>query len=288
LGNSPTFADPDLVILKTGVPPAAAATGETDNMGYSFGILIVNIRNIQSAIPMRAKLIAALVFSSSLALLASNAQQPRANLLELHSCEVYAGGCVVSSEATLGGRYMLRAWNFTGGSFAGSDFAGLRLAVLQSAQENLAANSAETGDAVVYLPEGISAAQRDALLAWLKQQPNFRPSKLLTRSVALRFGTTSEGYALTAGDFVSVKTADLAKCEAQACGEALWYTPRTPGTVFTVALNRASQIEEPFLKLKWYDAGKRSVFLARVGNPEVNKALYVAAADLCGPADKLF
>ena len=42
--------------------------------------------------------------------------QPRGSLMEVHSCELYAGGCVVSSEATLGGRYMLRAWNFTGGT----------------------------------------------------------------------------------------------------------------------------------------------------------------------------
>ena len=47
-------------------------------------------------------------------------EQPRGSLMEVHSCELYAGGCVVSSEATLGGRYMLRAWNLSGGSFAGT------------------------------------------------------------------------------------------------------------------------------------------------------------------------
>src|SRR5215471_5968028 len=45
------------------------------------------------------------------------ASQPRGSMLELHSCELYAGGCVVSSEATQGGRYMLRAWHFSDGSF---------------------------------------------------------------------------------------------------------------------------------------------------------------------------
>jgi hypothetical protein len=240
-----------------------------------------------AAFRMWTKLTVASVLCSSLSLSASNGDQPRANLLELHSCEVYAGGCVVSSEATLGGRYMLRAWNFTGGSFAGTEFAGLRLAVLQSARENLAAAAAETGDAVVYLPTDTTPAKRQALLAWLKAQPDFHPSRLLTRSVNLQFATTAEGYTLTAGNFVSVNTAPLEKCEAQACGEALWYTPRTPGTVFTVALNRASRVDEPLLKLRWYDGGKRSVFLARVGN-EIKKELYVTAADLCGPVEKLF
>ncbi len=237
---------------------------------------------------MRAQLIATALLSFSLSLLAANQDQPRANLLELHSCEVYAGGCIVSSEAVQGGRYMVRAWNFTGGHFAGTDFAGLRLVVLQSGQENLAARTAQSGDAVVYLPNDVTPAQRGALLGWLKAQPDFRPSRLLTRSVTVRFGATAGGYAVTAGDFVSVQTADLEKCEAQACGEALWYTPRTPRTIFTVALNRASRIEEPLLKLKWYDAGKRSVFLARVGNSETTKEVYVTAADLCAPAGKLF
>src|SRR5947208_14334578 len=81
------------------------------------------------------------------------ADQPRGNLLELHSCELYAGGCVVSSEATLGGRYMLRAWNFTRGAFAGSDLAGLRVAVLQTSSENLAAEKTEADHAIIYLPQ---------------------------------------------------------------------------------------------------------------------------------------
>ena len=55
------------------------------------------------------------------------ADPPRGSLLELHSCELFAGGCVVSSQATLEGRYMLRAWDFTGGSFAGADLTGLQL-----------------------------------------------------------------------------------------------------------------------------------------------------------------
>ncbi|HTL17087.1 MAG TPA: hypothetical protein VL793_07615, partial [Patescibacteria group bacterium] len=64
--------------------------------------------------------------------------QPSGSVLELHSCELYAGGCIVSSEATLGGRYMVRAWNFNGGSFQGAELAGMSLAVLQSSGDNLA------------------------------------------------------------------------------------------------------------------------------------------------------
>src|SRR4029077_9200640 len=88
--------------------------------------------------------------------------EPRGSVLELHSCELYAGGCVVSSEATLGGRYMLQAWNFSGGSFQGTDLAGLQLAALHSASQNLAEPRTGAGEVIVYVPEKASKAQHAA------------------------------------------------------------------------------------------------------------------------------
>src|SRR6266567_6042053 len=88
---------------------------------------------------------------------------PRGTLLELHSCELYAGGCVVSSEATLGGRYMLRAWSFADGGFAGADFSGLRVALLQTSSENMAADKTSAEHRVIYLPQAATRSQRQAL-----------------------------------------------------------------------------------------------------------------------------
>src|SRR6266850_6017920 len=90
--------------------------------------------------------------------------QPRGSLLELHSCELYAGGCTVSSEAPGEGRYLLRAWNFSGGSFAGTELAGLQAAVLQSSSQNLAAPEIAASEGVVYLPSSTTKTQREALV----------------------------------------------------------------------------------------------------------------------------
>src|SRR5438552_12132242 len=89
--------------------------------------------------------------------------QPSGSVLELHSCELYAGGCIVSSEATQGGRYMLRAWHFSDGSFQEADLAGLNLVVLQASSDNLATPEANPGSVIVYLPADCSASQRQAL-----------------------------------------------------------------------------------------------------------------------------
>src|SRR5437588_1343537 len=215
--------------------------------------------------------------------------QPCGSVLELHSCELYAGGCVVSSEQPQDGRYMLRAWNFTGGAYAGTDLKGLRLVVVQSSSQNLAAPKTASDQAVVYLPESATARQRAGLLAWAKASlPDLKSAKLQTRVVPLQFARSETGYAISAGDFIAVKTASLESCETGSCGESLWYEPRAPSTVFTVAVDRSSRVAEPLLKLTWNDGGKRSVFLAKFGDKILAKNQFVTSADLCGPADRLF
>jgi hypothetical protein len=184
---------------------------------------------------------------------------------------------------------MLRVWNFTGGSFAGSDFSGLQVAVVQSASENLAAPNTRSAEGVAYLPENATAAQRKALLAWLKSsQADLASALLKSRTVSLQSAKTDTGYTFTAGKFVSVKTASLESCQTGMCGESLWYSPRAETSVFTVAVDRASRVTEPLLRLQWNDGGTRSIFLGKFGDGNPAKNLYVSSSDLCGPADKLF
>ena len=217
------------------------------------------------------------------------ADAPRGSLLELHSCEVYAGPCVVSSESPQEGRYMARAWELTGGSFNGVDLGGLQVAVLQSSPDNLAESDSKSGDAVVYLPQNATPTQRDALLAWIKaSQADFQPAKLQTRVVPLQFTKSDQGYSFSAGDFLSVKTAPLDKCAMGGCGEKLAYQPRAQTSLFTVMVNSGSMVSEPLLKLRWDVAGSRDIFLARFGAGVPAKDLYVSLTELCGSSQTLF
>jgi len=214
---------------------------------------------------------------------------PRGSLMEIHSCEVYAGPCVISSEEPQEGRYMARAWDFSGGSFNGTDLSGLQVAVLQSSPDNLAESDSKSGGAVVYLPQSATQTQRDALLAWLKSsQPDFHPAKIQTRIVPLQFTKSDQGYGFSAGNFVSVKTASLNECVMGGCGETLWYQPRANTSLFTVAVNKGSKVAEPLLRLRWDDGGSRDIFLARFGETVPAHNLYVSIAELCGPTRALF
>jgi hypothetical protein len=217
------------------------------------------------------------------------ADAPRGSLLELHSCEVYAGPCVISSESPQEGRYMARAWDFTGGNFNGANFSGLQVAVLQASPDNLADSDSKSGDAVVYLPQNATQTQRDALLAWLKSsQADFHPAKLETRVVPLQFTKSEKGYVFTAGKFLQVKTAPLNQCGMGNCGEMLWYQPRAQTSVFTVVVNSGSQVSEPLLQLRWEATGSRDIFLGRFGPSVPAKDLYVSLSELCGPSQTLF
>jgi hypothetical protein len=212
------------------------------------------------------------------------ADAPRGSLLELHSCELYAGGCTVSSESPQDGRHMLRVWEFTGGSFASIDLKGLQVAVLQSSSDNLAAKDSKSGEAVVYLPQFATDSQRDALLSWVKSSvPDFKPAKIQTRIESMQFSKSEKGYSFSAGKFISVDAVPQESCD-YSCGEELWYQPRALTSMFTVAMNRGSQVTEPLLKLTWADSAKRSVFLGRFGESSGSKDTYVTMSELCGKA----
>ena len=184
---------------------------------------------------------------------------------------------------------MARAWDLTGGSFNGIDLTSLRVAVLQSSSDNLAESGSKSGDAVVYLPQNATPIQRDALLAWIKaSQTDFQPAKLQTRVVPLQFMKSDQGYSFSAGDFLTVKTAPLDKCNLGGCGETLAYQPRAQTSVFTVMLNSGSKVSEPLLKLRWDVSGSRDIFLARFGAGIPAKDLYVSLTELCGPTQTLF
>lgn len=214
---------------------------------------------------------------------------PRGNLIELHSCELYAGGCVVSSEATLGGRYMLQVWDIAGGSWQGTDLSGLQVALLDTSSDNLASDGTRADKSVVYLPESATPAQREAVIAWLKANQQVLATKpIVTRVVPMSLTRSGSDISFAAGTFASLKTTSLQACRAQACGDDLWYSPRAQTSVFTVAFNLNSQVAEPALDLKWADNCRRTVFVGRFGDSPDAKNLFVQSAAWCGQAGNLF
>src|ERR1043166_10099426 len=89
-------------------------------------------------------------------------------VVELHACELYTGGCTASAQATLGGRSLLRVWDFEKGEQDGVSLAGLQIGALQIADQNLATPKSTAKAAVVYLPEKANPGHRAGPVAGLK------------------------------------------------------------------------------------------------------------------------
>lgn len=195
----------------------------------------------------------------------------------------------MSGQATLSGRHTLQIWDVTAGDWQGVNLAGLRFAVLEAGIENLAVENTRADQAVVYLPDQASNAQRQALVEWVRtHNPQLATAQLQTRTVPISLTSSTNGAAFRAGSFVALKTAPLGDCANRVCGESLWYRPSTPTSVFTVALNESSTIQEPLLQLTWEDFGKRSVFVARFGVTETANSHFVQSSDWCGKSGVLF
>jgi hypothetical protein len=228
-----------------------------------------------------------LAAGSAMAGSAIDSSEPAGKLIELHSCEVYAGGCVVSSQEPQGGRSMLQVWDLTGGAWQGVNLAGLKAAVLEVSSQNLADESARPDSAMVYLPSDATAAQQNALLAWLKSTDGrLGVSSIQTRAVPISVASSGVTVKVSLGRYASLTTSSLGVCKDRSCGEDLWYKPAAQTSRFTVALNESSQVDEPLLQLKWNDGGSRSVFVAHFGDSDRN--YFVNSSDWCGLAGQLF
>jgi hypothetical protein len=197
-----------------------------------------------------------------LAALWAGGASPSGEYAELHACEVYTGGCTASAQATLGGRSVLRVWNFQSGQSAGADLAGQTVMVLEVANENLAMPKTQATHAVAYLPESTSAAQRDGLLAWLKES-GVRVGE--ARVVPVSYQREGARIVVSGGSEISFATRALEACDSGSCGEQLWYEPRGRTDGFTVLVNQHSSVSEPALKLSWKDHSAKSVFFGKFG-----------------------
>jgi len=203
-----------------------------------------------------------LLLALPLAVALAGGGAPSGEYAEVHACEVYTGGCTASAQATLGGRSVLRVWNFQSGQSAGADLAGQTVMVLEVANENLAMPKTQAAQAVVYLPESATQAQREGLLVWLAQS-GVKVGE--TRVVPVSYQRDGARIGASGGPEVSFSTRAIESCDSGSCGEQLWYEPRGQTDGFTVLVNEHSSVSEPALKLSWKDHSAKSVFFGKFG-----------------------
>ena len=206
------------------------------------------------------------VFFCSLlvALQACLGAEPVGEFVELHSCDLYTGGCTASSESTLLGRQLFRVWSIRQGTWNDQNLAGLNVALLELGSVNLAERGALADKAEIFVPEGMAPAQKEALLSWVACQA-ITPVSTQVREAAITYQRSGSAANVSVGDSIALSTMPIAKCSSGACGQALWYTPEVKYSSFEVVASRTSKISDPGMRFLWTDHDRPNVFLASFG-----------------------
>ena len=231
----------------------------------------------------RRPLLSLLALATPVAAAAVDSSEPRGDLIELHSCQLYTGGCTASSEATMEGRSLVRFWNIESGSVSGIDLAGTQVAVIQVAGANLAFQDTVPSTSLVYIASDVSDAAIEPLLGWLNQQDTLlSESRVEVKRGTIDYRRDGDTALLRVADSVELKAVDLASCETGACGQQLWYTPRSRTSAFKVIAHQTARVDESALNLRWSDHGKPNVFLARFGEPATLARVKLEGTEICG------
>jgi hypothetical protein len=213
-----------------------------------------------------ANVVKTYVFFCSLlvALQPSFGAEPSGEFVELHSCDLYTGGCTASSESTLLGRQLFRIWSISQGRWANQDLAGLKVALLELGSANLAENEAKVEKAVFFVPKGLGLAQKEALLFWMTSQGITASS---TRVVEAEITYQRSGATVEAavGDSIALSTTAIGTCSSGSCGQTVWYEPQAKHSSFEVVASRVSKIRDSGLNFVWIDHDRPNVFLASFG-----------------------
>lgn len=207
--------------------------------------------------------ISATILVLSLAPLAAKPASLTGTYVEARTAEVFAGGCIINSEAGTTGREALLAWKVDRGRFDGVSLDGLSVVAAVAADANLGVH--EIGGEVAHARTALfpdaraTGAQRKALIAMAKTLSNGMVDNIVEVSPAsIEFVAGPEDIR------VATKTVRLTVQKElnheASCGNKQWFQPLASvhhadmGTAAENAFNGAS------LGTKWSDPNKRSAF----------------------------
>ena len=145
--------------------------------------------------------------------------------IEARTASVFAGACHYGAEYTTAGREAVLAWQFDGGTVDGVSVAGVTFVAAVVADVNLAAEGGKHRS-VVYLPKGLAAERRGAVLAWARATHGEMLGEVLAvREAAVSFEMEKDAFDLQAG--VDLRLTGELMSDRSCCSmpSKVWYRP---------------------------------------------------------------
>lgn len=189
----------------------------------------------------------------------------KGDYVEARTAEVFAGGCIMNSEAETMGRQAVMAWRITSGTFEGVPLDGLTVAAVVAGDRNLGmremGGEAPTAvNAIITVDPRATAAQRDALVRLVRELSSGLITHVVRVDVApVRFATSQNYVEVTVPDSVLL-TVNKEMTHDPSCGAMQWFKPFTKLARSSMGVAEAHAYSGQGLGTRWSAPHKRSAF----------------------------
>jgi hypothetical protein len=209
--------------------------------------------------------VTAAIALSAISLTAADEGRITGEYVEARTAEVFAGGCIMNSEAETMGRQAVMAWRITSGSFSGVALEGLTVAAAVAGDRNLGMREmgGEEPTAVKAIitvdPRG-TAAQRDALVKLARELSGGLITHVIRVDVApVRFATSQNYVEVSVPDSLML-TVNKEMKHDPSCGAMQWFKPFTRLANAAMGVAEAHEYSGKGLGSTWSAPNKRSAF----------------------------
>jgi len=199
--------------------------------------------------------------------LASAADRGRVSgdYVEARTAEVFAGGCIMNSEAETMGRQAIMAWRISAGTFDGVALDGLTVIAAVAGDRNLGmremgGEAPTVVKAVITVDPRATPAQRDALVAFVREASRGLISDVVRVDAApVRFASTANQVDVSAADAVLL-TVNKDMKHDPSCGAMQWFTPFATLASSAMGTAEVHSFSGTGLGTRWSAPDKRSAF----------------------------
>ena len=186
--------------------------------------------------------------------------------VEARTAEVFAGGCIMNSEAETVGRQAVMAWKIDRGSYRGVRLDGLAVMAAVNGDRNLGmremgGEAPQLVEAAIVVDARADEAQREALVAMARDLSKHVVKDVVSITAApITYWSDAERIAIAAPQVQL--TVNKAMTHDPSCGAMQWFRPLTTIQQGTMGLAEAHAFSGSALGTRWSDPHKRSAFFA--------------------------
>jgi hypothetical protein len=186
--------------------------------------------------------------------------------VEARTAEVFAGGCIMNSEAETAGRQAVMAWRITRGTYKGVVLDGLTIAAAVAGDRNLGMHdmggeAPQAVRAILTVDQRATASQRDALVQLAGELAGGLITEVVrVDSAPVRFETSDTRIEVRASDALTLSV-NKQMTHDSSCGAMQWFKPFSQQlTSSAMGTAEAHAFSGAGLGSKWSAPHKRSAF----------------------------